>query len=33
MNLVRGIDFNKVAEKLVGSSGAESKVIIYRGYF
>lgn len=27
MNLVRGIDLNKVAEKMSGASGAESKVI------
>jgi hypothetical protein len=29
MNLTRGIDLKKVAEKMVGASGAESKVQIF----
>ena len=28
MNLTRGIDLKKVAEKMIGASGAESKVIL-----
>lgn len=29
MNLMRGIDMKKIAEKMVGASGAESKVKFY----
>ena len=32
MNLTRGINLRKVAEKMQGASGAESKVIINNAY-
>lgn len=32
MNLTRGINLRKVAEKMQGASGAESKVIIDNAY-
>jgi len=30
MNMIRGIDLKKIAEKMTGCSGAESKVIFIK---